>query len=367
VIRVLHLLKGLGAGGAERLVVDHIACASAGSFGYEVAYLLPWKDALVREAEDAGATVHCLDCRKERDLRWVGRLRRLVREREVDVVHVHSPYVAAATRVALRAQRGRPRLVSTVHNLSESFRTSTRHANNWTMRLDDADFAVSESVRDSLPRRLRGRVDVVVHGVDLSAVRASLDRRVAVRHALGLADDDIVVVTVANFRATKDHATLLRAAARVKGLDPRVRFVIVGRGPQEQEVRSLHHDLELGDRALLLVGCDDAVGVIAAGDVFALSSVHEGLPVALMEALVLGRPVVATAVGGISEAVRDGGEGVLVPPRRPDLLADAIARVARDPGLRESMAAAAAIRGDQFDIRNAVYQIETRYRELVGT
>jgi glycosyltransferase involved in cell wall biosynthesis len=106
--------------------------------------------------------------------------------------------------------------------------------------------------------------------------------------------------------------------------------------------------------------------VMAAFDLFVLASHYEGLPLALMEALVLGVPVVATRVGGIPEGVTDGVEGLLVPPSRPDLLAHAIETLARDPELRARMSTAAADRGRAFDIRGSARTMEGIYRAVVA-
>jgi glycosyltransferase involved in cell wall biosynthesis len=130
-------------------------------------------------------------------------------------------------------------------------------------------------------------------------------------------------------------------------------------------MRALHARLGLGDRVLLLGRRDDAVRVLAACDVFTMASDNEGLPVALMEALALGLPVASTAVGGIPEAVTDGVEGLLVPPKDPEALTDAIARLTGDDELRAAMAAAARRAGERFDIRTAVTRIEQVYHGLV--
>jgi glycosyltransferase involved in cell wall biosynthesis len=146
-----------------------------------------------------------------------------------------------------------------------------------------------------------------------------------------------------------------------------VRFVAVGRGPQEREIRELHRTLDLGDRFMLAGYRRDATRVLAACDVFVLSSLFEGLPIALMEALAVGLPVVATRVAGITECVTDGVEGFLVPPSRPDLLAGAMEAVVRDEDRRGRMATAAARRGGRFDIKEAARRVEDIYREVVRT
>ena len=181
----------------------------------------------------------------------------------------------------------------------------------------------SEVVRSTLPTRPRSRTQTVVHGIDLAGVREQRARRAAVRAELGLAPDEFVVGTVANFRAQKDYPNLLAAARLLADRDVPVRIVAVGQGPQEAETRALHASLDLHGRVILTGRRDDAVAVMGACDAFVMASNNEGLPVAIMEALALGLPVVSTAVGGIPEAITDDVEGLLVPARDPGALADA--------------------------------------------
>lgn len=367
-IRVLWLIKGLGPGGAERLLVSQAGVTDRASFTVVAAHLVPWKDHLVGELRDLDVDVVCLDGAREVDLRWAWRLRSLVQDRGIDVVHVHSPYVAAVTRLVLRTlpRRHRPALVATEHNRWPRHDRATRMANRLTIRLDDADLAVSGDVRDTMDHGVRDRVEVVVHGVDLDRVQAASAHRAAIRTELGIGPDDVVVGTVANFRAEKAYDVLLDAAALAIARDPRLRVVAVGQGPLEDQMRARHAELGLGDRVILTGYRDDAVAVMSAFDVFTLSSRHEGLPVSLMDALVLGLPVVATSVGGIPEAVDDGAEAVLVPVDDPDALADAYVALAADPERRATMSRAATERGATFDIAIATRRIEAIYRELVG-
>ena len=174
-----------------------------------------------------------------------------------------------------------------------------------------------------------------------------------------------MVITVANYRRQKNYPVLLEAAARAVAQNAHLRFVVVGQGPLAGEVHSLHTELRLGQRMLLLGYRPDAVSVIAAGDVFTLSSDYEGLPVALMEALALGRAIVATDVGGIRETIKRGA-GILVRPRDPDALADALLRVARDPSLLLSLQQGAARLGDDFDVQRSVTQLVALYSSLVS-
>jgi glycosyltransferase involved in cell wall biosynthesis len=215
-----------------------------------------------------------------------------------------------------------------------------------------------------MPAPFRRRTEVLVHGIDLDGVAAHRDGRERVRAELAVSDDTVLVVTLANLRAHKDYPTLLGAARRALDAGAAIRVVAVGQGPLEADVMAQAGRLGLGDAFQLLGYRADALDVLAAGDIFTLSSKAEGYPVSLMEALALGLPVVATAVGGIPAAVRSGVEGLTVPAARPDLLGDALAALAKDDRKRAEFGQAARARSAMFDIRPATERIEAVYDEV---
>jgi len=361
--RVLWVVKGLGPGGAERLLVEHARSGDRERLDYEVAYVLPWKRHLVPELETLGVATHCLDVRSVADPRWIRRMQRLVRERDVAVVHLHSPAVAAAARPALWFRKDRPAVVYTEHNRWPSHHPVTRAANRLTVRLADATIAVSDDVRRSMGGA-GGRVEVVSHGIDMSALPAP-ESRSAVRADLGVDDDEVLAVTVANLRANKGYPTLLDAARLVVDRGAPVRFVAAGQGPLEQVLRDRVVALGLRERFTILGYVPDATRLVAAADLFVLASEHEGRPLAVMEALGLGVPVVATNVGGVPDLVEDGTCGLLVPPGDPDALAGAILDLV-DPGTREHLARGARARGLSVDGRAAVGQLDALYEDLAA-
>jgi glycosyltransferase involved in cell wall biosynthesis len=363
-VRVLWLVKGLGPGGAEHLLVAAAGRHDRDRFDLRAAYLLPWKQQLAPELESLGVSTTCLEVRDERDLRWAIRLRRELLDRPVDVLHAHSPYPAGIARLVVRTlpARVRPRLVYTLHNTWSSFARPTRAVNGATMRWDDADLAVSEIVRDSLSEARRARTEVLVHGIDLDAVRSRADR-LGVRAEFGIQDDVFVVGTVANLRRQKDYPNLLAAARLLADRGVRVRFLTVGQGPLEAEIHAEHARLGLEGVVDLLGERADAVRVMSGCDAFVLASDNEGLPVAIMEALALGLPIVATAVGGLPEAV-DATNGILVPPKDPDALADALGALAGDPERRADLGRGAAATATRFDIGRTVERLESLYASL---
>lgn len=365
-LRLLSLIKGLGSGGAEQLLLSAARVRDRQAFDEEIAYLIQGEPTLLPRLEEIGVPIHDLRGTREQDFRWANRLRRLVIDRRYDVVHVHSPYVAGLARLAVRSipRARRPRLVSSEHSLWPSHSPATRVLNAATFPLGDAWFAVSNEVRTSIPRILRGRVEVLAHGVVLDDMNALVAGRDAVRSELGLSSDEVAVVTVANNRWQKGYPDLLEAARRMRVDGVRARFFVIGKDTLDDEIVALRDSLGLAGYVTLLGYRSDATRIAAACDLFALASLYEGLPVAIMEALAVGLPVVATGVGGIPEAVRDGVEGLIVPAKRPDLLADAIGSLVRDTDRRIAMKKAATERGREYDIEFAVRRLEDVYRDL---
>jgi glycosyltransferase involved in cell wall biosynthesis len=366
-VRVLWLIKGLSLGGAERLLSLMAEFRARDSFRYEAAYLLPWKDGLVEQFEADGVPVHCLNGGREWDLRWVARLRRLVRDGGYDVVHVHSPYVAGFARPALKSlpRRVRPRLVYTEHLPWWGYRRPTRVLNRLTYALNDATVAVSRTVRASVHPTFRERVEVVLHGVSPERIHGQRRHRADVRRELGVGPNDVLVGTVAHLTRQKGYPVLLETAREVLDRGLPVRFVAIGRGPEEAAVRGIHERLELGDRFRLMGFRPDAVRLMSAFDIFVLASWYEGLPVTVMEAMNLGLPVVATGVGGTPEMITPGSEGLLVPPGNPADLAEAIVTLVGDPEIRRKMSEAAMARAAAFDIEVATRRIEAIYESVM--
>lgn len=368
-VRVLWFTKGLGAGGAERVVVLSARHRDAARVHGRAAYLLPHKDALVASLAEEGVEATCLGGRRSWDPRWLLRLRRDLVRRPVDVVHAHAPVPAVGARLVARTLPAarRPAIVTTFHSLWRSKHPITRAADRLTARLDDAQVAVSEAVRRSMPSAMARRCEVVLHGVDVAEVEAAAaGARAEVRAELGIGAEEVVVVTAANLRRQKAYPDLLAAATTVVARHRDVRFVTMGQGPLAAELAQLHEASGLGASFLLLGYRPDAVRVVAAGDLACLSSVAEGFPLALVEAAVLGLPTVATHVGGVPEVVVDDVTGLLVPPSRPDLLAEAIEALAGDAPRRASLGAAAAAHGRSISITAAVARYEQRYASLVA-
>ncbi len=293
------------------------------------------------------------------DLLAIGRLERIFRQREFDVVHTHCAKAGAVGRVAAR-RAGVPRIVHTFHGFPfHQFQSAARRQAYVSIerrlgRITDVALCVgsgvtAEAIRRELiaPQRVR-TIGVVVDGPD--RVRASMSARLPqarrrARLALGLPADAAVVGAVGRLtfqKAPEDFITAIQELGR-----PDVIGVWVGGGELAERIARRARRLS-GPRVILAGERTDVLGLLPAFDVFALPSLYEGLPTVVVEAMICGVPVIATAVNAVPDLVVPGETGLLVPPGRPGQLAAAIRYLLDSPELAAGMAAAARDRlGDQ--------------------
>lgn len=358
---ILILVKGLGIGGAETLISDSASLWDRESFEYRVAYLLPWKNQLVPELEGKGVSVVCLEWHGPPGLGLLGRLRRLSRDWQPDIVHSHLPAAAIWARTAL----WRPKHIYTEHNVVDSYRQPTRSLNRATYSRNDAVIAVSEAVARSIHGYPGPEPIVVPNGVAVSVPMEEVRR---VRAELGIEPEIPLVVHVGNIRPHKGHGTLIAATALLQHSVPDALVVSIGgekyRGDLER-VREQARAAGLGDQMRFLGRRRDARSFIAASDIVVNPSDVEGLPVALLEALALERPVVATEVGGVPSVVQHMRTGLLVPPGDAAALAKAMEEALTSPAAAQWGAAGANTVEQAHGLDGMVDAYETVYRRVL--
>ncbi|MGH7508102.1 MAG: glycosyltransferase [Gemmatimonadales bacterium] len=366
-IRVLHVIKSLGRGGAEMLLQEGLRFADRKRFEYEFGYFLPWKDAMVPGLMAQGAGVTCFGARSNVGiLLSARRLAAHLRQRRVDVLHCHLPIAGSVGRIAGRLA-GVP-VVYTEHNKLERYHPLTRRLNLASWDWQDWVIAVSSDVAESIRSHTRSsvRVDVVLNGVDTAHFVRDQAKGASARRALGIPPGAPVVGTVAVFRVQKRLEDWLAAACRLHQRHPELHFLVVGDGPLRSEIMALANSLGLSDTIRFPGLQEDVRPYLAAIDVYLMSSVFEGLPVALLEAMSMECAVVSTAVGGIPEVIRSGQNGVLVEPKRPDLLAAVVSELLSAPAeLRRYGAAGRATVRARFSVERMVAELEAKYVEIV--
>ena len=296
------------------------------------------------------------------------RLARFLRAERVSVVHCHDQYSNFFSTMAAR-WAGVPVVIASKRWVHSPLRY--RIANGVGFRAASRVIANSDAVAASLARddRLaRDRVVVVPNFVDEAAFGApSAHVRQEWVRELGLEPDALVVGIVASLLPIKDHATLLRAVATLAPEWAALRLVVVGQGPELERLRALSDELGIA-HAVRFAGLRPQVPSFHfLFDISVLSSVSEGFPNSLVEAMAAGRPIVATDVGGVRDAVRHGANGLLVAPGNPPAFADALRVLLRDADLRRTMGAAGARRArEEFHAATVVGSLERLYERLLA-
>jgi len=356
------MLDSDGPGGAEMMVF----CLSEelGARGHTVVPVLPrngvgWLGDLFRSA---GYSPETFWLKGPVDPTGVGRLMKLFRQHNIDVVHSHEFTMAVYGSTAARLL-AIPHILTMHGGLTITKALRRRIALRWAIRRSAHAVAVSDATRMQFAKDLGLRTSaftVVHNGVPLTSGNAE-----QVRREFGCTDGDVVILAVANLEPNKNHRMLLEALVRLQhdGLAVPWRLIIAGgRGGDEHSHLLEYVRLQrLKDRVHIVTGRNDIADLQALADIFAMPSLWEGLPLALLEAMVAGKAIVASATGGIPEAVVDGREGILVPPGDLDALASGLRTLLTDRVRRGALGVAAVARARQ-DF--TVQVMADRYLEL---
>ena len=289
---------------------------------------------LAERCRRAGLPVEELRMRGEADFRAAWALRRIIRQGGYDIVHLHTAHAhtlgAAAVCLARRCRCivSRRVIAPVAVGLLSAFKYHHGVARY---------IAISEAVRDTL---LRGGVEpervVVVHsGIELDRLAGAT--AAGLREELGLPTEAPVVGHVGALTRAKGQRTLLEAVPLVLEAEPQARFVIVGDGELGEALQARARELDIAERVVFTGFRSDVPRLLALFDVFCMPSLSEGLCTSALEALALSKPVVASAVGGLPEIVRDGQTGLLVPPGDAKALAEALVRLLRDRQLAATL------------------------------
>jgi glycosyltransferase involved in cell wall biosynthesis len=233
----------------------------------------------------------------------------------------------------------------------------------------DRAIAVSDSTRRFLISERKvpaAKVRLIWNGAPLDEFApVAAEEALAARHELGLPEAATVIGAIGRLNEQKGHRYLLEAAARVLAQRPDAVLLIVGDGDLADPLRRQAQELRIADRVVFAGHRPDIPRLLGTIDVFCISSIYEGTPLTLFEAMAAGKAIVSTAVDGCREVLADGVTGLLVPPRDPDALAAALLRAAEDRPLRESLARMARKASAQYDIGRTVEEMQSLYEEVL--
>jgi glycosyltransferase involved in cell wall biosynthesis len=306
-------------------------------------------------------------------LRGLIRLFRIIKKNRFHIVHTHTSFGGLAGRLAARLA-GTPVILWEIHGYaSHDYQNPLkRHLfmfiERFMDRFTDHYIAVSEAMKqEGIQKRIMvpEKVTVIRNGVDVKSL--DIDYNVdKIKQALGLRGNSPVVGTVTRLEPQKAVDDLLRAAAIVKEQYPRTTFLIVGNGPLRGPLEKMARDLHLDDQVRFIGWRSDIPEILSTFDIFCLSSLWEGLPMTLLEAMALGKPIVATDVGGVREVVEDGETGFLSPPASPGYLAERIVALIKDSAMARNMGQKGKQRVETFfTVEKMIAQYEAFYLDVV--
>jgi glycosyltransferase involved in cell wall biosynthesis len=361
-VRVLELLVSTGLGGGPAHVRDVVAALAGPDFGFTVAG--PAGGALVDAFTAAGAVFVPLAA----DRLSLGALRqtvRLARAGRAQVIHSHGKGAGLYGRIAARLTGAAA--IHTFHGIhhegySRVYLTLERALARRSYAVIHVSASQAEEAR-ALGLAPTGRTHVIVNGVDTAAVRALAGGATLTRAGLGLRPDALVLATVARFDPVKGLDVLLRALPLLAKRVPAAQLLIVGDGPERERLHALAREVDPGGRVVFAGAIPDAARLLPLADLYVTASRREGLPLAVLEAMACGRPVLATRVPGHTDAVEDGVTGRLVPADDPERLAAAAAQILTDAPRRAAMGQAGRERvAQRFDRARMVAEIADLYR-----
>lgn len=310
-----------------------------------------------------------------RDLVALGKLVRAFRRLQPDIVHTHTAKAGTLGRLAALLTAA-PATIHTFHGhvlggyFSPAVSRVFLRIERMLARRTDRIIALSPRLRQAILAMGIGRpeqVEVISLGLDLDRFVQTPPGQQALRGALDIPPDAPLLGIVGRLVPIKDHPTLFHALTLLDAARRSPHLVIVGDGERHEELRQLAHRLGLASRIHFLGWRSDLEAILPALDVVISCSRNEGTPVALIEAMAAGVPVVSTDVGGVGDLVVHGETGWLVPPGDPPALARAIGMLLGDPALRRRLAAGArpaALR--RHDVKGLLLRMEALYQHLLA-
>jgi len=353
-VRVLFVVRSLHVGGMEQMVIA--LAASLPPLNYQVRFCTI-EDAgqLAGELANTNIELDALNKPPGLHLGYVLKLRKLIDGWQPDIIHTHNDtghFYAALANVGLR---NRPKLVHTKHGRGDPDDRKSVIRNCLASRLSDAVIAVSNDVAkvcrdvENVPQR---KIRTIINGIDLQPYLTMEPRRPT--------SDQVVFGHVGRLSQVKNQTLLIKAFKKVHDQLPKSKLLIAGDGPMRAKLEATAKELGVASSVTFFGYRADIANVLNECDAFVLSSVSEGTPLVVIEAMASGRPVIATDVGGLSDMFEDGASGLLVPTEDDQKLSQAMLDLAQDPGRREEI----GMRGRAIAVAN--YGLARMVRDYCG-
>lgn len=312
-IKILHIIKSLGRGGAEMLLPETLKEHNKDKFEFHYIYFLPWKNQMVEAIEKSGGKVTCFAAKNNIQLLLqFSKIIKYCKENKIQIIHAHLPWAGFVSRLVHMITK--IPVFYTEHNLQERYHFITKNLNKWSFNFQTFGIGVSDDVTQSIKKNINPKITVntILNGVNtISFQRNNSQSKNKIREQFGLPEDAFVIGTVAVFRFQKRLDLWLEILAESINLNPKIYGIIVGAGPLESLLHQKHVALGLEGKVFFAGLQTNVKPFYEAMDVFMMSSSFEGLPIALLEAMSMSCAIVSTNAGGIKEVLRHGEDGLI--------------------------------------------------------
>lgn len=362
-IKILHIIKSLGRGGAETLLPETLKLHNSEKFEFHYIYFLPWKDQMVDSIIDEGGQVTCFSASNNfKLLQQYPEVINYCKKHEIDLIHCHLPWSGFLGRIV--NSKTKIPVVYTEHNIQERYHILTKSLNKFSFNKQSLALGVSKDVTRSIKENISPSIPVntLLNGVNTQKFQRDTIKGIVVRDQFNIPKNAIVIGNLAVFREQKSIPDWLHAFKKISDKVENVFGLLVGAGPLENEIKALVSSLGLEKKVMLPGLQTDTVSYFSAMDIFMMSSEFEGLPIALLEAMSMKCAVVSTKAGGVVEVIRDFKDGILCEVGDVEGLANGALDLLKDATVRENFQNAARLRViNEFSLENMVQKLEDVY------
>jgi len=374
-LKVMHIIDNLRMGGAEKVVATIAELLDKKRFEVSVCYFSHGE--LADEMLKKNIAIHRIPLNKWLFPIFLFKLIKLMRQKKIDIVHTHLFTADVLGRIAARLAGVRT-IFCTLHT-SYLYKARRDFVSRSKLFLDsitgnwfcDRFIAVSEQIKEyHFKKQGIAPQKTCVLGNPLRigefSPTATFNPRIK-KAELGLERDSQIVLNVANLTVVKGQRYLITAMKKVVTMRPRAVLLMAGDGPLKQELISAFNSIGLDRHVRILGRRNDIAELLAVSNVFVLSSLNEGVSIALLEAMAMGKPIVATRVGGNPEVILDGIQGILVPSRDSEALANAIIELLGNEDIAGRLAKAAKEAAlERFDAKVIIAELQELYLKSVN-
>ncbi len=366
-IKILHIVKSLGRGGAEMLLQEVLEEHDLNVFEFHFIYFLPWKNQMVAGIEANGGIVKIFPATNNiRIITQVPKIIDYIKKNEIKLVHCHLPWAGFAGRLIYKLHN--VPVMYTEHNIQDRYHFITKFLNKITFNWQTKVIAVSNDVAESIQKTIHPKipVQIILNGVNTRTFVRNAEDRITKRKELGLKEDDIFIGVIAVFRFQKRLKEWIELFKAIHEKHPNLKGCIVGDGILKNEIMA--HLKEMGmENHIIFPGLQPNVKPwISAFDIFMMTSSFEGLPIALLEAMSMECAIVSTDAGGIKEVIRPGIDGFTSPVAEWKQLENHLEYLITDKSALKQFSSQSRLRVQEaFSLKKMVLETEAAYCEIL--